>query len=113
MIQYVTVNRRDVTGAYHIQQYFSQVVATHVQLLSFIWSISILAYAVFYTHAQKTVTGVFPLFISKILYETSFKEDIKYSTLIFFFILMLKGLGKEFASVMHFKTYPKAGKFMN
>jgi len=36
MIQYATVNRKDVLGEQHIEQYFSQVVATHVPFLSFL-----------------------------------------------------------------------------
>lgn len=91
MIQYVTVNRRDVTGAYHIQQYFSQVVATHVLLLSFyLINFHFCICCVLNTHTHT---------------KSSFMEDLKYSSLTFFFrILILKGLCKEFASVMHFKT---------
>lgn len=38
LIQYVIVNRRDVSGSHHIEQFFSQVVATHVPFLTLIIS---------------------------------------------------------------------------
>jgi hypothetical protein len=38
LIEYVSVNRRDVSGTQHIEQFFSQVVTTHVPFLTLIIS---------------------------------------------------------------------------
>jgi hypothetical protein len=121
---FLLYNRKDISGDYYIEDYYSQVVETHVLVLSpnFHFDDPFWVYVWIDNEFGRIMVCYCGFDKQCIYFRTStktqgYRDFIEFvksfqiwkKTYLFFYIIL--GIGEEFATILHFKTQSRTCKF--